>query len=253
MKKRGFTLIELMAVIVILGIISVIVVPMILTSIKNARKGAAEVSFENILKAAELYVSQASFDGIKKARMDGNTNLLQYLDYDGERPSVGVVNARADNSIAMTLLLNGMCYSKTYSGDSLVKSQPVNGTCTLPEPYNIVTKKFTEPLDSATFELLTYNQFKAINTFTSTMYNNYCEWQEPTDRQFEIINGNPTIPESLIMPSSSNKKYKIDINSLNNLSDKKTSISKVSYCLYNVKYAAFIKINIPSGNNTMEG
>jgi len=53
MKKNGFTLVELLAVIVILAIILVIAVPKIANTITNARKGALESSAKLIAAGAE--------------------------------------------------------------------------------------------------------------------------------------------------------------------------------------------------------
>ena len=56
MKEKGFTLVELLAVIVILTIISLIAVPMILNVIDESRKKAAIVSAENYIYAVEQYL-----------------------------------------------------------------------------------------------------------------------------------------------------------------------------------------------------
>ena len=42
--KKGFTLIELLAVIVVLAVIALIATPMVLNTIEEARKGAAQSS-----------------------------------------------------------------------------------------------------------------------------------------------------------------------------------------------------------------
>ena len=57
MKKNGFTLIELAAVIMILGIIMLIAVPIVLNTIENSKKGAAERSAENYLDTVETTVA----------------------------------------------------------------------------------------------------------------------------------------------------------------------------------------------------
>ena len=54
-KKNGFTLVELLAVIVILAIILVIAVPQIMNTIKDARKGSFESSAKLIASNAETY------------------------------------------------------------------------------------------------------------------------------------------------------------------------------------------------------
>ena len=57
MKKNGFTLIELAAVIMILGIIMLIAVPIVLNTIENSKKGAAERSAESYLHTVETTVA----------------------------------------------------------------------------------------------------------------------------------------------------------------------------------------------------
>ena len=53
MKKNGFTLVELLAVIVILAIILVIAVPKITDTIDNARRGSLESSVKMVAAQAE--------------------------------------------------------------------------------------------------------------------------------------------------------------------------------------------------------
>ena len=52
-KKNGFTLVELLAVIVIMGLILVIVVPKITQTIQNSKKKTLELTAKNIAKSAE--------------------------------------------------------------------------------------------------------------------------------------------------------------------------------------------------------
>ena len=58
MKKRGFTLIELLAVIVVLAIIALIATPIVMNTIKNAKKGAAERSADSYIKQVEVAVAE---------------------------------------------------------------------------------------------------------------------------------------------------------------------------------------------------
>ena len=57
-SKKGFTLIELLAVIIILAIIAVIATVIIMSTIDDAKQGAAERSVENYLKAVETGIMQ---------------------------------------------------------------------------------------------------------------------------------------------------------------------------------------------------
>lgn len=72
MKKRGFTLVELLAVIIVLGLISVIVVPTVTNSIRNYRKDLYEVQISNIEDAARVWGS----DNIVKLPKTTNETLV---------------------------------------------------------------------------------------------------------------------------------------------------------------------------------
>ena len=52
-KNKGFTLVELLAVIVILAIVALVVIPVVMGVIKDARKKAAIESFRGYMDAAE--------------------------------------------------------------------------------------------------------------------------------------------------------------------------------------------------------
>ena len=57
-KKNAFTLIELLAVIVVLAIIALIATPIVMNTIKNAKKGAAERSADSYIKQVETAVAE---------------------------------------------------------------------------------------------------------------------------------------------------------------------------------------------------
>jgi len=61
-NQRGLTLVELLAVVVILGIVSSIATVSIGRVIQNAREDAVRADAIQILNAAELYVSQGGTD-----------------------------------------------------------------------------------------------------------------------------------------------------------------------------------------------
>ncbi|MFV9511066.1 competence type IV pilus major pilin ComGC [Tepidibacillus sp. LV47] len=61
-NQRGVTLIELLAVIVILGIIAAVAVPVVLNQIDTAKKNAGEADKAIVLDAAQRYFIQHSSD-----------------------------------------------------------------------------------------------------------------------------------------------------------------------------------------------
>ena len=62
-RKNAFTLIELLAVIVVLAIIALIATPIVMNTIKNAKKGAAERSADTYIEAVETVVATEHLDG----------------------------------------------------------------------------------------------------------------------------------------------------------------------------------------------
>ena len=89
MKKKGFTLVELLAVIVILAIIALIAIPLIGNVIEKAKIGALEASVNGLVESANMYyanktikdetISEITFDF-----KDGEQISEQKLDYKGK-------------------------------------------------------------------------------------------------------------------------------------------------------------------------
>ena len=58
MKKRGFTLVELLAVIVILGVIALIAVPLVFSSINSSKEGLYERQIDQLIQAGKNWGSK---------------------------------------------------------------------------------------------------------------------------------------------------------------------------------------------------
>ena len=56
-KEKGFTLVELLAVIVILAVIALIAIPVILNLIESSRRGAAIATVNNYVKTVEKTIA----------------------------------------------------------------------------------------------------------------------------------------------------------------------------------------------------
>ncbi len=88
MKKKGFTLVELLAVIVVLAAIIVIVAPKVATTINNSKKNGVERSAENYVRSVELAISTKRLnsepipDGTYTIDSEGNLVGVNYIDKD---------------------------------------------------------------------------------------------------------------------------------------------------------------------------
>ncbi len=104
-KKNAFTLIELLAVIVVLAIIAVIVTPIVTKTIKNAKKGAAEIATQNYIRAVELAISNSDLN--RKSIPDGSYTI----DSDGNLTGTGLpdgkleIDANGDRPIGGTIVI----------------------------------------------------------------------------------------------------------------------------------------------------
>ncbi len=111
-NKKGFTLIELLAVIVVLAIIALIATPIVMNTIKNAKKGAAERTADNYIKQVETAVAEERLnknevlEGEYQITSDGNLcrdksascsddNKIK-IEMSGNKPTSGTVTISND-------------------------------------------------------------------------------------------------------------------------------------------------------------
>ena len=111
-RKNAFTLIELLAVIVVLAIIALIATPIVMNTIKKSQKGAAERSAENYIDAVETAVAEERLsknevlEGEYQITIDGNLcrdksascsddNKIK-IEMSGNKPTSGTVTISND-------------------------------------------------------------------------------------------------------------------------------------------------------------
>ena len=130
-RKNAFTLIELLAVIVVLAIIALIATPIVMNTIKNAKKGAAERSADSYIKQVETAVAEERLnknevlEGEYQITSDGNLcrdksascsddNKIK-IEMSGTKPTSGkikITNGSVDQtSSSMTIGDYSLVYS----------------------------------------------------------------------------------------------------------------------------------------------
>ena len=114
MKEKGFTLVELLAVIVILAVISLIATPMVLGVIEKSKKSAAIESVNGIMDAAEKNMIESMLNGESKTRYDLSNDTS--LSYKGEKPESGILLIDDKGKMSIKAKINGYCVLKTYNG-----------------------------------------------------------------------------------------------------------------------------------------
>lgn len=120
-SNKGFTLIELLAVIVVLAIIALIATPMILNTIEDAKKGAAQSSALTYVSECEKQIALNMLTNTAYA-ITNITNTDFTTNIKGDKPTS--VNLTVDTSGSITsgtLIING--YTVTYDGTSAKASK----------------------------------------------------------------------------------------------------------------------------------
>ena len=131
-SNKGFTLVELLAVIVILAIIALIATPIILGVIETARRGSAEASALAYIKAVEdqVVIGQVTTEPTDDIEIPatGNksysTSELSNIQVKGTRPSTetGTVVISSTGEVqpgtCLVITINGMTYNVAYNGST---------------------------------------------------------------------------------------------------------------------------------------
>ena len=124
MKKKGFTLVELLAVIVILAIIALITIPMITGVVGKVRKGAAESSAYGYIDAVEKYVMLDNTSGNNTVNLNGiyQVDRLSELGVKvkGKKPSSGNVELEKGYIASATLCIDN--YKIVIENDKVKKT-----------------------------------------------------------------------------------------------------------------------------------
>lgn len=122
MMKKGFTLVELLAVIVIIAIIAVITSPIVINVVNNTKVKGFEDSAISLLKAAQNYYNSQPLDEVVKLPLQitfknqnetnvytnaqtnqDETSTKRLLDYSGTNPDSGTIKIDKDGKVSMAI------------------------------------------------------------------------------------------------------------------------------------------------------
>lgn len=81
MNKKGFTLVELLATIALLAIIMMIAIPTVNGIIEKNKKKNCQILNDNIIEAAELYISDNRYSIVWNRKNQATVSLSQYREY----------------------------------------------------------------------------------------------------------------------------------------------------------------------------
>lgn len=142
MKKNGFTLVELLAVIVVITIIALIAVPLVLDIIEKSKKNAFKASAYGIIDAATKKYLEFSLENFRDDMMFQYRDQKEYpsinnnyLEYSGSRPNSGDVLLKGNGEISISIHNGTYCAKKNNENEEVTVEEVDSSNCNLGLPY----------------------------------------------------------------------------------------------------------------------
>lgn len=164
-NKKGFTLIEIMAVIIILSIIALIVVPLVTGSIKSSKDKLYDTQIENIKSAAKSYMINLDLDDTQNKMLVTIEELkkLGLVDKDIKDPRTG---EEFNKCLTVEVTKNGNIYDYNIIDDIEDCSETGSVIMTLIGSLNETTTKNKEYIDAGVILKTDKGQYLDINDIT---------------------------------------------------------------------------------------
>ena len=176
-KRRCFTLIELLAVIVLLAIIALIATPIVLNLINTARKGAFARSAEGVLKASKLYYTSSLVEEVNTTTQEFTCDNKECLSEDGTKLDVdgnmgeGIVTITSDGKISFELGNGTYCAEKEEDSDKITITEKKCGEIVINKPTDLKITYKTEKAGEITVVGSVSNKLAEIESFEFSIDN----------------------------------------------------------------------------------
>lgn len=142
-KEKGFTLIEVIGVIVVLGILAMITIPQVMDAVNSGKMNTFKDSIYSLLKAIDL---DKDYHGdIAKLYTVVDGVISPKVSFDGELQGDGTIDVNEEGKIAVQIETIDWCAIKHYD-DSKIKV--TEGVCTenpLLQEYAVGTALYFNP------------------------------------------------------------------------------------------------------------
>ena len=126
--KKGFTLIEILAVIVVLSVTMLIVIPNLTNLFSTSKESLNKKSVSNIARAGNQYYAMNVLDS------DISRNIYYDLDFLGKKPENASVYINRNGDVTVGAIFDNKCYFKDYYDSEIVVTDQLD-TCDIVPEY----------------------------------------------------------------------------------------------------------------------
>ena len=167
MKRKGFTLVELLAVIVILSVIALIATPMILNIIEETKKRSLENSVKGLLEASNYFAIENNgvYEFIFDETHKGTTKQGERLDYKGELDAKGKLYIDEEGDISLCVYNDKYYAYKNYNSGVII-GEKSKDNCNI--DYDGLTNKYVAYLESEGMSSNVYTK-EEVNELVSNL------------------------------------------------------------------------------------
>ncbi|MDD3392011.1 MAG: type II secretion system protein [Bacilli bacterium] len=143
MNKKAFTLVEMIAVIIVLAVIALISTPLILNAINSSKQAAFKLSAKSIAEAAAQGYKRALItdyvaEYTEYEIVDSTINKIEgnvKLNYDGKSPVSGNIIIDTDGEISLAFYDGTNCAKKGFSETEVTVTKTTKGNCNVQRGY----------------------------------------------------------------------------------------------------------------------
>jgi len=129
-KEKGFTLVELIAVIILLGIIALIAIPTVNELLKEARMSAFEDTAYGLVRAGTLYYQKQELRDEVTSNITFTFPSATGLEVSGKKPSSGTMIVDIDGNVQLAVSNGRYCARKGFNDSEITLDTDVTN-CTI--------------------------------------------------------------------------------------------------------------------------
>ena len=164
--KKGFTLVELLAVIVVLAIISIITIPIIGNVIEESKKKSLEQSVNGLVESARYYSidNDGTYEFLFDENKKGETINGKKLSYNGSINAEGKLYLDQDGNISICVYNDKYYAYKNYNSGIVIGNRSEDN-CDI--GYDVISNKYIAFLESEGMSSNIYSKDEVNNLIDS--------------------------------------------------------------------------------------